>query len=122
MGVWIEAQIALPLAQMTCVPQFSKDQKSGNKMKIEMNIRDIFQRGKAIPLEVGSFQSVLHSNCTFYPRRSSTSHIPTVSTGSMQLFLGWSTGEEDQICLKTPGQKCSQEKGTSLKGHESSSI
>lgn len=56
MGVWIEAQIALPLTQMTCVPQFSKDHKSGNKMKIEMNIRDIFQRGKAIPLEVGSFQ------------------------------------------------------------------
>lgn len=45
-----------------------------------MNTRDIFQRGKAKLLEVGSFESVSHSNCTFYPKRSSTSHITTIST------------------------------------------
>lgn len=99
--------------QMICIPQFSKDHKSGNKIKIEMNIQDIFQRGKAKPLEVGSFQSILHSNSTFYPKRSSTSHQSAPC--SMQPFLGWSTGEEDQICLKTQGQKCSQEKGAPLK-------
>lgn len=79
-GVWIETHITLSLSRMICIPQFSKYHKSGNKIKIEMNIRDIFQRGKAKPVEVGSFQSVLHSNCTFYPKRSSTSHITTAST------------------------------------------
>lgn len=45
-----------------------------------MNILDVFQRGKAKALEVGSFHSILHSNCSFYPKRSSTSHITIVST------------------------------------------
>lgn len=79
-GVWVEAQIALPLTPMTYIPPFGTHHKSGNKRKMEMNILDIFQRGKAKPLEVGSFQGVLHPNCTFYPKRSSTSHITTIST------------------------------------------
>lgn len=79
-GVWVEAQINLPLTQVTYIPQFGMYHKSGNKRKMEINILDIFQRGKAKSLEVGSFYSVLHSNCTFYPERSSTSHITTIST------------------------------------------
>lgn len=75
-----------------------------------MNTQDIFQHGKAKLLEVGSFESVLHSNYTFYPKRSSTSHITTISTLLNAAISGWSTGEEDQICLKTQGQKYSQEK------------
>lgn len=45
-GLWVEAQVALPLAQTTYVPQLGMHHRSGNERKTEMNILDIFQHGK----------------------------------------------------------------------------
>jgi len=79
--------------------------KSGNKRKMEMNIPDISQRGKAKPLEVGSFHSVLHSNCTFYPKRLSTSHKTTISTRLNAAISGVEHRRGTLITSKDTGAK-----------------
>lgn len=71
------------------------------KEKMEMHIQDIFERGKRKSLEVVSFHSVLHSNCTFYPKRSSTLQVTTIST---------------LLCAAISGVGCRKERLNSSKG------
>lgn len=110
----VQAQIVLPLTQMiySSVQYGPQKWKQTNKKKMEMNIPDIFQRGKRKSLEVGSFHSALHSNCTFYPKRSSTLQVTTISTLLCAAISGVGHRREKLNTSKGMGAKMLTGKGS----------